>query len=202
MFQNMYSKWIAHSCLYCREIFTNEYSIGNIAQLRILNWQSIVVVHVVLLGAELVVKFNCCRKERPATDWSTLSVWRSCPVLWCCPAGGRTGCPWEKTALSIILLCPTTSTGSSGYPRTELALLISRSSLFLLAVEMMLPQQTIPKKMADATTESYKVFRSFLLLCHIVLTINNKKHNLLDWGKGCFYPGPQCVNFIIQETLS
>ena len=58
----------------------------------------------------------------------------------------------REDSFAIIHLCPTTSTGSSRYPRTELALLISLSSLFLSAVEMLLPQQTTPKMMADATT--------------------------------------------------
>ncbi|CAB1415674.1 unnamed protein product [Pleuronectes platessa] len=57
-------------------------------------------------------------------------------------------------SFAIIPLCPNASTGSSGYHRTELALLISLSSVFLSAVEMLLPQQTTPKKMADATRES------------------------------------------------
>ena len=56
-----------------------------------------------------------------------------------------------RDSFTIILLCPTTSTESSGYRRTELV---------LGAVEMQRTQQTTPKKMADATTESKKVFRS------------------------------------------
>ena len=72
---------------------------------------------------------------------------------------------WEELAiredsLATILLSPTTSTVSSGHPSTLLAFLISLLSLFLSAVEMLLPQQATPKKMADATTESKKVLRS------------------------------------------
>ncbi len=62
--------------------------------------------------------------------------------------------------LVIILLSPTTPTESRGHLRTELAFLISLSSFFLSAVEMLLPKQTTPKKMADATTESKNIFRS------------------------------------------
>lgn len=47
-----------------------------------------------------------------------------------------------------------------GHPRTELAFLISLSSHFLSAVDMLLFQHTTPQKMADATTESEKVFSS------------------------------------------
>ncbi|KAI3352150.1 hypothetical protein L3Q82_020961 [Scortum barcoo] len=57
-------------------------------------------------------------------------------------------------SLAIILPFPTTSTESRGHPRTELALLTSLSILLLSLSVMLLAQQTIPKKMADATTES------------------------------------------------
>ena len=65
------------------------------------------VVHVVLLGAELAVQSHCCRKERPAI------CWRSCPpLLWWCPAG-----------VGLVVHHP-------------LVLLFRTSSLFLSAVEM------------------------------------------------------------------
>ena len=60
----------------------------------------------------------------------------------------------------IILLSPTTCTESRGEPKTEMAFLISLSSLFLSVVEMLLLQQTTAEKMADATTVSKKVLRS------------------------------------------
>lgn len=47
-------------------------------------------------------------------------------------------------SFATILLSPTSYTVSRGIPRTELAFLISLSSLFLSAVEMLLPQQTTP----------------------------------------------------------
>ncbi len=65
-------------------------------------------------------------------------------------------------SLAVILLSSTTSTESRGPPRTELAFFTSLSSFCLSAVKMLLPQQTTPK-MADATTESKKVFR--IALC-------------------------------------
>ena len=55
----MYSEWIAN------ELFILHRQM-NIAQLRNVKVQSIMVVHVVLLRAELVVQSYCCRKERPA----------------------------------------------------------------------------------------------------------------------------------------
>ncbi|XP_065325579.1 protein mono-ADP-ribosyltransferase PARP12-like [Pelmatolapia mariae] len=56
---------------------------------------------------------------------------------------------WEmfsnrNDSLATILLSLTTSTGSRGHPRTELALRISLFSLFLSPAEMVLPQQTTP----------------------------------------------------------
>ena len=75
----------------------------------------------------------------------------------------------REDSFAIIPLCPTTSTGSSGYHRTELALLISLSSLFLSAVEMLLPQQTPPKKMADATTSHHSRHVPRARLCSLCL---------------------------------
>ena len=60
----------------------------------------------------------------------------------------------------IIFLSPTTCTESRGEPKTELAFLISVSSLFLSIVDILLLQQTTAEKMADATTVSKKVLRS------------------------------------------
>jgi len=65
-------------------------------------------------------------------------------------------------SFAIILLCPTTSTVSRGHPSTLLAFFISSFSLFLSAAAMLLLKKTTPLKMADATTESKKVFRSTL----------------------------------------
>jgi len=58
---------------------------------------------------------------------------------------------WESfsimdDSLAIILLPPTTCTEPRGHPRTELAFLISLSSLFLSAVEMLLPSRPLLKK--------------------------------------------------------
>uniref|UniRef100_A0A668T321 Chemokine interleukin-8-like domain-containing protein n=1 Tax=Oreochromis aureus TaxID=47969 RepID=A0A668T321_OREAU len=57
--------------------------------------------------------------------------------------------PWVRAKivaldLATILLSLTTSTGSRGHPRTELALRISLFSLFLSPAEMLPPQQTTP----------------------------------------------------------
>ena len=54
---------------------------------------------------------------------------------------------WEPFSIiddsfAIILLSPTTCTESTGQLRTELALFISLSSLFLSAMEMLLLQHT------------------------------------------------------------
>ena len=42
-------------------------------------------------------------------EGESVYCWRSCPMLWWCPAGGGTGWPSED---SFSLLCPTTSNGS------------------------------------------------------------------------------------------
>ena len=55
---------------------------------------------------------------------------------------------------------PPPALSPGGELRTELAFLISLSSLFLSVVEMLLLQQTTAEKMADAKTVSKKVLRS------------------------------------------
>ena len=60
------------------------------------------------------------------------------------PCRGWDGFSDMDDSLAVILLSPTTCTGSSGHPRTELAFFISPSSLFLSATETPLPQQTRP----------------------------------------------------------
>ena len=69
-------------------------------------------------------------------------------------------CTSSDVSLSIILLSPTTCTGSRGDPRMELAFFISLSSLFLSAAQTLLLQKTTLQQMADATTESQKEVRS------------------------------------------
>jgi len=73
---------------------------------------------------------------------------------------------WEVWSIrddsfAVILPSPcTTSTVSRGHPGTLLAFFISLFSLFLSAAAMLLLQKATPQKMADAATESKKVFRS------------------------------------------
>ena len=159
MCQNMYSKWIAHNCINCTDFFLNEYSTVNIAQLRSVK----VTVHsggacsFIWSRAQYSLTAAGRKKRRYHSfrhlGWISL-VLKELPRAVMVPCRGWDWLSMREDSFAIILLCPTSFTDSRGYPRTELALLISRSTLFLSAVEMLLPQQTIPKKMADATTES------------------------------------------------
>ena len=90
----------------------------------------------------------------PSHTWGVISLPSAVTVT----CKGRDSCTSSNDSLSIILLSPTTWTGSRGYPRTELAFLMSLSSLLLSAAEMLLLHTA--EKMADAPTESLKEVRS------------------------------------------
>ena len=90
----------------------------------------------VLLGAVLVIQSNSSRKEGPAiAPFHTLGV--KPPVT-----EGAAQCCQSLMHEVRAVLQHGCCTGSRRLPRTELALLMSLSSLFLSAVEMLLPQPT------------------------------------------------------------
>ena len=89
----------------------------------------------VLLVQSDSIRKDCIRlllKQLPSAVIVTCRGWDSCTS--------------SDDSLSIILLSPTTCTGSRGQQRMELAFLTSLSNLLLPAAEMLLLQQTTPKK--------------------------------------------------------
>ena len=95
----------------------------------------------ILLGAVLIVEFDISRKEGPELPLlHTLGVYISLLLKELPSAVKVTYRGWgsctSDDSLSIILLSPTTRTGSRGHSRMELAILIRLSNLFLFCVDM------------------------------------------------------------------
>ena len=104
-----------------------------------------------LLGAVLVVQSDISRKEGPALPLlHTLGVYQSVAegAAQCCESDmqGWDSCTTSDDSLSIILLSSTTSTGSRGHPRMELALLISLSSLSYLLLRCFCSSRLLHRK--------------------------------------------------------
>ena len=101
------------------------------------------------MGAVLVGQSDSSRKEGPVipllhTLISLLLTELPSDVIVTC--WGRDSITSSDDSLSIILLSPTTCSGSRGHPRMELAFLISLSSLFLPDDFLMVKKKKINKK--------------------------------------------------------
>ena len=121
-----------------------------------------------------------CDTSHSRTLDGSVFLWMCSAAQWVCVADGGTFAIVDKS-LAVILLLSTTSKGSRGHPKTDLAFVISLSSLFLSAAMMLLPQQTTEWKMADAPTVSKKVLYDLSPPSVMTPTMVDLSENFCRW---------------------